>query len=630
MVSEITNMSQSLDRLSTDFGKFITKAMALIEQQTLLADFYAMASETQPFVDALHLSDTEAGGALLARRQRSDAVLSQALGGFATSFHAAVLRWFRLRRKVDSTAPEQHFEDQLFWESLIRVGFLMQIESLLSAQGDEKAMLEDTFSALNDTAEHVCFGVHELKSDKVRDDVDLNMESLESALVHVYGPRHNLVVSIGLPSAIFQTAPKSLRQRQATIPIVPVVFSQGVNEQQVFANFSGDSKRQDAINEASLHRLEEFILRWKSFLKEKAISALEHGDGQVQYNFPTDLVSLVDSLMFDIRSVLHADTSGNRPLSQSLPTEAELSRRSDALGATKVPSLTTLTPLSSSPSPSITGVLAAAAKPLKSSKLKNQTALLLLTSHLTRALANTNPQSPSVGCTSMYELRNDLNWIPQPTDLKEPMASFVIQMYPTTPVAARLTCCKSAKDRTGMSVTLEQAFCARYRGMNPPMRDVITGFDVEGKSAMDWLHEAMQVNQKISTGLERASSSSAQQPRARFMTAESGTSRSSAPDSTMLPLSHHQHACLHPDYFVRLLMAMRGEQGVRLENVERNLNLGRWSYIIKSGEPTTVGVDVPEGRRGAAGKYAFNSFQWTVLPMLYRPPMRCIQGGLMT
>jgi hypothetical protein len=65
------------------------------------------------------------------------------------------------------------------------------------------------------------------------------------------------------------------------------------------------------------------------------------------------------------------------------------------------------------------------------------------------------------------------------------------------------------------------------------------------------------------------------------MTAEIVTSRSTHLTVPMLTLSRHQQAFLHPDYFVRLLKVMRGEQGARLENVENNLKLERWSYIIK-------------------------------------------------
>jgi hypothetical protein len=111
---------------------------------------------------------------------------------------------------------------------------------------------------------------------------------------------------------------------------------------------------------------------------------------------------------------------------------------------------------------------------------------------------------------------------------------------------------------------------------------------------------------------------------------------------------------LHADYFIKLLMAMRSEVGVRMANVERNLSVGwgvasfrvplRHSLAVHSGDsspgkkkyvvlqldPDRHVMQLEVAPRGRTGRFAFNSLQWVVLPMLYRPPLRCIGGGFMT
>ena len=165
-----------------------------------------------------------------------------------------------------------------------------------------------------------------------------------------------------------------------------------------------------------------------------------------------------------------------------------------------------------------------------------------------------------------------------------------------------------------MSVTLEQVLALRYRGSTP----------TNGRGEVS---ESTGIDPKLASSLEQLHLSTARSLRERASVISTGSFEGVSP-ATAIPV-------LHADYFVKLLMAMRSEAGVRLANVERNLYVG-WGQFrpILEEEEESKGHDehhhaiplIP--RRGAAGRFAFNSLQWAVLPMLYRPPMRCIGGSL--
>lgn len=626
----IQSFSTSLNQLSTDFSLLLVKSVALIEQQCLIVDYFAVGNEARALGLSPNIMDESVAGQVLQHRQRRDAVMSQALGAIVTSFNAMISRWFRLRRQAFGSSastftkrrasdpvsasymPDEVFlaktaqraEDDLFWETLTRVGFMAQLESLLSVQGDEKGMLEDVHHAFVDICAHVSLAIHCLPNGEDA------TEELPLSLVRIYGPRHQLIVSVGLDRSIYETAPKTLRNGDVGISIFAVLFSQGINEQQVFANLSGDSKKQDFINASGYRRLEEFVNRWKAFIKQKSLHSeqpiVDGMDLKVQFCYPIDLVTAADNFMFDIKSILGLGIASEKIslLDEDVGKPQHYSSQVSAHNYH-----------SGSPGPApLSHATLAIAKSMRA-RFKNQTSLLLLVSHLTRLLANCNPQAPSTGCTMDYTFSNHLqshhmdfvNHQSRPSSLFS--TPIVIQLYPTTPVAGRLTCCKSAKDRTSMAVTLEQTLCIRYRGVYPPSKDISTGVDFIAKSPMDALHEAIYAD-RHRPNLERTLTQA---------------SNMKATCLSAAPLCHHLHACIHPDYFIKLLMAMRSESGVRLQNVERNLCCGPWQPSARSSD----NANDDRRRPGASGKFAFNQIQWTVLPMLYRPPLRCIQGKVM-
>jgi hypothetical protein len=181
-----------------------------------------------------------------------------------------------------------------------------------------------------------------------------------------------------------------------------------------------------------------------------------------------------------------------------------------------------------------------------------------------------------------------------------------------------------------MSVTLEQVLMLRYRANvvhEPGQVDsaISSSEHLEASvSVLDTLHEALSLDFKST--ITKSSS--------RLRQVESAAAWSNL----------HHHTALHPDYFIKLLLTMRGEEGVRIANVERNLRVG-WGKASELAlnlnqlrddlENNKVDLDADRkalrqpNRRGAEGKFAFNALQWAVLPVLYRPPMRCI-GSLIT
>jgi hypothetical protein len=479
----------------------------------------------------------------------------------------------------------------VFWDGLLQIGYMAHFESLLSAQGDEKGMLEDTRQSIVDAMENVRLTIHCLPNN------DGDNNSLEKAVV-IFGSRHSLTVSIGLPEWIYRTAPAELASRRSAIRVFPVLFAQGINEQQVIANLSGESRLQERINIDGFKALEEFVTRWRNWVQRRVISPAHSPDGlrsTIQFQLPEELLDVIDGLMREIRSNMGlesyspsdyvvrqspAKTDPSLIFEQLRP--ASISTSSTDLAAVRRSSEIALTDPATNTAP--------ASRKWKIS-IKNNTTLLLLVSHLVRILSSLNPIDPLGGCSSAF------------SDEGFTGGTKISDLYPTCPVASRFTSCKSAKDRTSMSVTLEHVLTLRHRGQRQPSA---TGHPQD----LEPVH--------------------GQSPRTVFL-------------RNLAAEKHHVHFPLHPDYFTKLLDAMRGERGCRLSNVERNLNVG-WGVLdisIGGGDDLIGGNQVSDDmkrdaenkwirpvNRGEIGKYAFNAFQWALLPTLYRPPMRVLGGNL--
>ncbi|OQR85505.1 inositol-3,4-bisphosphate 4-phosphatase [Achlya hypogyna] len=128
---------------------------------------------------------------------------------------------------------------------LVAVGFLVDIESLLSTAGNEKGMLEDMAEGvkwINDTP--VCFEVAPAAGGAAR------CVSIETGIA--------TVLRVALPTSTFAKLPLVF-QRQPRVRLRAVLFTQGINEMQSVANTVGDTSVQEEINVESLAILATYV-----------------------------------------------------------------------------------------------------------------------------------------------------------------------------------------------------------------------------------------------------------------------------------------------------------------------------------------------------------------------------------
>lgn len=85
----------------------------------------------------------------------------------------------------------------------------------------------------------------------------------------------SLVVDLECKPSVFDQLPAALRD--AAVPLVPLLFSQGINEAQTFANLQGSSdlSLQQETNQASLFRLQQFARRWAVELAGAEMRAID-------------------------------------------------------------------------------------------------------------------------------------------------------------------------------------------------------------------------------------------------------------------------------------------------------------------------------------------------------------------
>ncbi|XP_064405086.1 inositol polyphosphate-4-phosphatase type I A-like [Halichondria panicea] len=162
---------------------------------------------------------------------RHDIVFSQALASVVTSFVVKLTQCL--------VVPS-------FLSQLVTVGFLVHWESLLSTMGDELGMLEDFITA-----------IHDLNNVKFK----LTLSDSLSDVPLVKGSRYKVIVEVPLQRALFRMLPPSVQEGQV-ITVCAVLFTQGINEQQTFADKFFDSSYQDQINMKSLQKLTSYCTRY--------------------------------------------------------------------------------------------------------------------------------------------------------------------------------------------------------------------------------------------------------------------------------------------------------------------------------------------------------------------------------
>lgn len=209
------------------------------EEQDLSGPQYASS------MDIWHLSnipvDREMQHLAHAASERIDICLSQCLAALVTGFVA------RIQDLAEVSSPEE-------LDNLCALGILVQFESLLSTQGKESGMLQDMYCTVR-CLDCIQFRLHEAPSVSLDSPAEVHMQWEQ-------GDSGNsvLVIDLGVASSFFATLTPSIQQG-TMIPIVPVMFSVGINEFQSIANMAGSNALhlQEVINIESLCRLKEYI-----------------------------------------------------------------------------------------------------------------------------------------------------------------------------------------------------------------------------------------------------------------------------------------------------------------------------------------------------------------------------------
>jgi hypothetical protein len=175
-----------------------------------------------------------------AASQRIDICLSQCLAALVTGFLA------KIQLVSASSTPSE-------MENLCALGILVQFESLLSTHGKELGMLADMYCAVR-CLDNVQFQIH----------CNSNKGNLPASVGMYWkgeGTRNEvLMIDLGVNEEYFNTLP-SIIQEGNTIPIVPVMFTVGVNELQSLANASNPNAThlQDVINAESVSRVCQYV-----------------------------------------------------------------------------------------------------------------------------------------------------------------------------------------------------------------------------------------------------------------------------------------------------------------------------------------------------------------------------------
>ncbi|EQC34473.1 hypothetical protein SDRG_07802 [Saprolegnia diclina VS20] len=204
---------------------------------------------------------------------RMDVCFSQALSALVASFV----------RKIELAlqSPDMQKGESIL-NQLSRIGFLFQVESLLSTHGNEIGMLEDMAAAVErlSTVAFVLLDVRDKPSGRFSFRKRLTIKDLHSSSDH--SMNDDVVVKVQVAEK-----PKSLSSSNikyivsvhvnctdtplpgrlldgGEIPVTPLLFTQGINEMQSIANSTERAKTelQDAINLRNLKPLEEFCSQY--------------------------------------------------------------------------------------------------------------------------------------------------------------------------------------------------------------------------------------------------------------------------------------------------------------------------------------------------------------------------------
>ncbi|KAG0051155.1 Type I inositol 3,4-bisphosphate 4-phosphatase [Gryganskiella cystojenkinii] len=403
------------------------------------------------------------------------------------------------RSKPDSVHPLEGIpsakaQNEAFWDQLSTLGWLVQIESLLSTQGSELGMLLDYLQAIVDVRTSVSVGFH-ARLTKVIAEADGSTTDgrIGDDSIQISGRRGKLTLSFGLDPLQFSLLPDALRAGTSSIRIIPVLFSQGINEMQTLSNLTGKSPVQRAINEKGLRQMQNFVSRYqewqtqrraaqeqsqrlrdKSRIREYGPSATGSNLGHLSntsllsdLGADWDMVSpsgaemwhgepLVGELLDRLEmAILGRDDDISQLVDESVEiTESGdvhlnyPSPRDEASGATRA-----RTKSGSEPNPGLLGtVVEYGTSRLFSARATKDVNILQCAEALTRALGQVRPPFSTHGAPLTSVAVDHVRGV---TELSDMSSSTLLSS--SLWVTSHVVSCKSAKDRTSMAVTLSQA-----------------------------------------------------------------------------------------------------------------------------------------------------------------------------
>ncbi|KAF9354387.1 Inositol polyphosphate 4-phosphatase type II [Mortierella sp. AD094] len=411
--------------------------------------------------------------------------------------------------------PQARNQNELFWNQLMNLGWLVQIGSLLSTQGNELGMLLDFAQAAADARESVTIGFHALPQSSAglstgmppTNQIDLD-EGGDSS-VQVSGRRGQLTLSFGLDPLQFSLLPDQLKAGISKIQVWPVLFSQGINEMQTISNLTGKSPVQQAINEQGLRHIQSYVSRYTAW---RAQSQLAHGVNEVRlgksrsrsygpyavWKGRADLstASLISNLSSDWDMVspsraelwdgeslvtellVHLETAvlgrSDELRSQQEYLAGSLPEMSSAQNAHITPSNTDISNgtiredgIPSSTSGILGSMMEYGTSKLFSFKGSKDTSVLECAEALTRALGQikgtsdiqaTDSASQTPGIRKSYEEEDASSSVNSTACDCFPQSTHPAVALPFSSlwVSSHIVSCKSAKDRSSMSTTLSQ------------------------------------------------------------------------------------------------------------------------------------------------------------------------------
>lgn len=172
-------------------------------------------------------------------RKRQDIVFAHAvtslIAGFVCKLHSSLT-------------------NTVFLKQLVQIGFLAHFESLLSTNGDEMGMLEDA-----------CVSIANLTCVKFK----FKECEREDEIPTLSGNRGFIQVNLSLPPTHFRRLPRELQEGRL-IKVIPVLFTQGINEHATLAERFGDTSLQERINGDNFSILNFYFEQFKDKFPEAA------------------------------------------------------------------------------------------------------------------------------------------------------------------------------------------------------------------------------------------------------------------------------------------------------------------------------------------------------------------------